>query len=64
MRAYLRDGPPASVAATELPDLDLTDDLTGEYDYLHLFVVTNDALREQFAELRDHLQPGGMLWVS
>ena len=34
-----------------LPDLDVPETLTGELDYLHLFVVTQDRLREQFGEL-------------
>ncbi|MGW4857455.1 hypothetical protein [Kocuria palustris] len=64
LRAYLRDAPATAVTAMGLPDLDVPETLTGELDYLHLFVVTQDRLREQFGELRDRLRPGGMLWVS
>ncbi|WP_150461257.1 hypothetical protein [Nesterenkonia ebinurensis] len=63
-RAYLRDAPAAAVAAMGLPDLDLPETVTGEFDYLHLFVITQNEMREQFGGLRDRLRPGGMLWVS
>lgn len=63
-RAHLRDAPPAAVAAMGLPNLDLAETLTGEFDYLHLFVVRQDRMRAQFGGLRDRLSPGGMLWVS
>nr|WP_017584278.1 hypothetical protein [Nocardiopsis valliformis] len=32
--------------------------------HLHLFVTTQQQLRSDFGELRDHLNPRGMLWVS
>ena len=63
-RAYLSGAPDASVAAMALPDLDLAQDLTGDFDYLHLFVTRRDEMRARFGDLRDHLRPGGMLWVS
>lgn len=63
-RAHLRNAPEASIAAMGLPDLDLPATLTGEFDYLHLFVLTRSEMREQFGGLRDRLRPGGMLWVS
>jgi hypothetical protein len=63
-RAYLRGAPTAAVAAMCLPDLDLPETLTGEFDYLHLFVTNQNEMREQFGGLRDRLRPGGMLWVS
>ncbi len=63
-RAYLRDAPAATVEAMGLPELDLVETLAGEFDYLHLFVVRQRQMRDQFGELRDRLRPGGMLWVS
>lgn len=63
-RAHLRNAPEASVAAMGLPGLDLPGRLMGEFDYLHLFVLTEQALREQFGDLRERLRVGGMLWVS
>ena len=63
-RAHLVGAPRSAVATMNLPSLDLSDQLTGEFDYLHLFVTRQDELRARFAVLRDHLRPGGMLWVS
>ncbi len=63
-RAHLRDAPASAVAAMELPELELLAELTGEFDYLHLFVTTQERMREHFGALRDRLRPGGALWVS
>lgn len=63
-RAHLLAAPPDTVAAMSLPHLDLTETVSGTFDYLHLFVTRRDVLREQFGELRDRLRPGGMLWIS
>lgn len=64
IRAHLDGAPPASVIAMALPDLDLVESLDGEFDHLHLFVTTRAAMRDRLPALRDHLAPGGRLWVS
>lgn len=63
-RAHLVGAPDESVAAMELPVLDVADRLEAEFDYLHLFVTQQGELRKMFVPLRDRLLPGGMLWVS
>ena len=63
-RAYLEGAPADAVVAMRLPELDLQAELAGAFDHLHLFVVTQEEMRERFAELRDHLRPRSMLWVS
>lgn len=63
-RAHFVDAPADATTAMQLPELDLADELTGEFDYLHLFATTQDDLRRDFPELSDHLRQGGMLWVS
>lgn len=63
-RAHLVSAPADAVAALELPPLDLTAELSGEYDYLHLFVTRQDDMRVAFGPLRDRLRAGGSLWVS
>lgn len=63
-RAHLAGVPATAEAAIQLPPLDLHETLSGEFDYLHLFVTSQDQMRAQFADLRDRLRPGGMLWVS
>lgn len=58
-------GAPAGVVDTlGLPPLDVVDELTGQFDYLHLFVKTQEKMRECFPALVPHLGPGGKLWLS
>lgn len=63
-RAFLVDGPAASVDAMRLPELNVSARLTGQFDYIHLFVPTQQDLDETFPVLKEHLAPKGMLWVS
>ncbi|WP_202865402.1 hypothetical protein [Ornithinimicrobium sufpigmenti] len=63
-RAHVVGAPASALAAMSLPDLEVTDALDGEFDYLHLFVTRQEQLSAQFGTLRDRLGPGGMLWVS
>ncbi|WP_218013692.1 DUF3052 domain-containing protein [Georgenia sp. 311] len=63
-RAHLVGAPAEAVAAMRLPELDLAADLTGAFDYLHLFVTRQEDMRAGFGPLRDHLAPDGRLWVS
>lgn len=63
-RTLIKDAPASALEAMGLPDLDLIEQASGEFDYLHLFVHRQDQLRSRFPELRDHLRVGGMLWVS
>lgn len=56
--------PPAGVPeAMGLPPLELVP-LDGQVDYLHLFVTTQDQMREEFPSLVPHLAPAGKLWLS
>lgn len=63
-RAHLVGAPPESVAAIQLPRLEVVDELTGEFDYLHLFTTGQERMRAKFGVLRDSLCASGMLWVS
>lgn len=64
MRAILIHAPDASVAAMRLPPLDLATELSGLFDYIHIFVKRRAELEEMFPELKSHLAPKGKLWVS
>ena len=58
-------GEPAGVLDTlGLPPLEIETELVGEFDYLHLFVVTQDEMRELFPTLVPHLAVTGKLWLS
>ncbi|MBB5996990.1 hypothetical protein [Streptomonospora salina] len=63
-RAHFVDAPPATLAGMALPELRVEQELDGEFDYLHLFATTQDAMAHTFPVLRDHLRHDGMLWVS
>ena len=63
-RSLLVDAPDEVVSAMRLPDLELRKTRRGMFGYIHLFVTTQAAMDRRFPGLRDHLEPGGMLWVS
>lgn len=63
-RAHLAGAPGDAAAAMQLPELDLVEELAGDFDYIHLFATTQDDLRRDFPRLREHLRRGGTLWVS
>jgi hypothetical protein len=63
-RAYLVDAPAEAVEAIGLPPLELADELRGDFDYIHLFVKSQEGFDEMFPRLKQHLKATGMLWVS
>lgn len=44
--------------------LEVSDDLNGEFGYLHLFAKSQRELEVEFARLKPHLAEGGSLWLS
>ncbi len=42
----------------------MVDKLTGTFDYLHYFAITQHDMRATFPTLTPHLRAGGMLWLS
>jgi hypothetical protein len=63
-RAIFVNAPETAEDAIEAPDMDIVTRLSGDFDYIHLFTKTQTDLDRTFPRLRDHLRPGGMLWVS
>lgn len=63
-RAILLNAPADAVRAIDLPSHTRATRLTGAFDYVHFFVTTQAELDEKFPQLREHLKPTGMLWVS
>ena len=47
-----------------LPALDTQTKIEDEFDYIHLFVKTQTEFVDYFPQLKSHLKPNGMLWVS
>lgn len=58
------NAPDDALADIQFPEIKINKTLEGELDYIHLFVKSQDELRELFPKLKNHLQLNGMLWVS
>ena len=63
-RTHVIGAPEGVVDAMGLPPLKIEEALTGEFDYLHLFVRTQAQMRQEFPALVPHLAPQGKLWLS
>lgn len=64
MRSILVDAPPEALEVLDLWDDDVSQKLTGSFNYIHLFVKHREHLDATFPKLRDHLNSDGMLWIS
>ncbi|MDO9377009.1 MAG: hypothetical protein Q7T76_21460 [Ferruginibacter sp.] len=64
MRAILINSPANFNELSNLPELDVQKRLSGQFDYIHLFTITQADFHKRFPKLKDHLKPTGMLWVS
>ena len=63
-RAYLKHAPEDAIQSLHLPEIQLMGRMSGEFDYIHLFVKTRRGQEKLFPELKKHLKLEGMLWVS
>ena len=63
-RAFIQNGPVEVIIEMKLPEIDLSKMLTGEFDYIHLFVKHQSEYEDIFPKLKAHLKISGMLWVS
>ncbi len=63
-RAFFLNAPEAAWGAIDPPGLDVAPELAGEFDYVHLFARSRAELDGAFPELKAHLKPTGVLWVS
>ena len=64
MRAHFRNAPDSAIAAMQTPELLVRSSLRGMFDYVHAFCTTAVALDRIFPRLRDHLNKGGLLFIS
>lgn len=64
MRAAFRNAPGSVLEAMVLPELNASQALRGEFDYLHLFTTSQAEVALDFPALARHLKQTGMLWVS
>ena len=63
-RAFLDNAFSSAIAAIALPKLEASSRLSGEFDYIHCFCITQAEMRDRFPKLKRHLKASGMLWLS
>lgn len=63
-RTFLVNAPASAVEAIELPEVEVSEHLHGNFDYIHLFCVTRAEMDETLPKLKRHLKPSGSLWLS
>lgn len=64
MRAFFLNAPVSALGAMKLPELNASQTLRGEFDYLHLFTTSQAEMDKAFPKLIRHLKQTGTLWVS
>ncbi len=63
-RAILINAPADAVQAIDPSGLQLETELIGDFDYIHLFVVSQLELHKQLPAVKNQLKPTGTIWVS
>lgn len=63
-RTFFVNAPDEAIEALNLPDVQITKTLKGEFDYIHLFVKQKSEQEDIFPKLKEMLSLDGMLWVS
>lgn len=63
-RAFLKNIPDPVRDTIDLPDIQISQDLKGAFDYIHFFCTSQHEMDKVFPQLKAHLKPTGMLWVS
>ena len=63
-KTFLMNAPKEAIGALNLPNIQLTEELNGKFDYIHLFVKHQIEQTILFPQLKEHLNLEGMLWVS
>ena len=46
------------------PDLKVSEKLTGDFDFIHVFVKENKTFEKEFKLCMKHLKKDGMMWIS
>ncbi|HMB89760.1 MAG TPA: hypothetical protein VKP65_02870 [Rhodothermales bacterium] len=66
MRAAFVDAPPhyADLLGALPEGTILLETPDGEMDFIHFFALTQEDLETRFTDLKRHLAPTGMLWIS
>ena len=62
--AFFQNAEKEAIEGMELPTLNISKILSGEFDYMHLFTKSQTEFRQYFPKMKSALKPTGMLWVS
>jgi hypothetical protein len=63
-KSHFLQAPKEAIDSIALPEIALRKQLSGKFDYIHLFVRTQNEQENFFPKLKEHLDSEGMLWVS
>lgn len=63
-RTHVAGAPDGVFDTLGMPPLQIDPVLKGQFDYVHLFVSTQAAMREEFPRFVPHLAQQGKLWLS
>jgi hypothetical protein len=63
-KTHFVQAPRDVIETMDLPAVEWIDELSGTFDYIHLFVKQQSEQESIFPILKAHLKPDGMLWVS
>ena len=63
-RAYFQNVPEDFCKIIECPLLNISEDLNGRFDYIHIFVIYKVELEESLKKLESYLSEHGHLWIS
>ncbi|WP_026632438.1 hypothetical protein [Dyadobacter alkalitolerans] len=63
-KALFVNAPKVVIQSLDLPDVEFSEQLTGGFDYIHLFVTRQVDQEDLFPKLKSKLKSDGMLWVS
>lgn len=64
MRVYFLKTPDGFMDRAAFPEIDLKTRLSGKFDYIHFFAITQNEFQLKFKILKQYLKPSGMLWIS
>ncbi|MBC7594839.1 MAG: hypothetical protein H7288_13025 [Kineosporiaceae bacterium] len=62
--AHFVNAPASAMEAIRLPELHVSADLEGDFDYIHFYCPTQSEMHDTFPILKHHVKPVGMLWLS
>lgn len=63
-RTYFYSAPDDFVGIMKSLKLNMSKELSGEFDYIHMFVMTEIQLKKSIPKLKPYISKQGSLWIS